>query len=136
METTLNHIFNNGQSVQLIGLITAALFFMAIAIKELTHERLEGLLFGAISIFFFVAHFYFLGNLPAGNALLAIIVEAQIWLWITSFLAPALIALFLTFGIWSIITSQRQSALVKLFFGLSLLCYLYMLGPNWPRLSL
>lgn len=131
MESTLLNILANTQSIQLIALLAAALFFTAMAIDELSHERLEGLLFAVLSVFFIGAHFYFLINLPEGSLLLTIVTELQIWRWITTFLAPALIILFLSLGIWSIVLRQRQAALVKLFFGLTLLCFVFMIGYKW-----
>jgi hypothetical protein len=54
------------------------------------------------------------------------------WQWLIAFFAPALITLYLLFGFFNMLMSKVKLGLVKIFFGLTLLCYLFMLGGNWP----
>ena len=55
----------------------------------------------------------------------------MIWSWLTILFAPALIVLFITFGLLNFVLDYFRIGLIKLFFGLTLLCYIFMLGQEW-----
>jgi hypothetical protein len=116
----------------LCALLAASMFFGMIGLRILRDEDLEGRLFIALSIFFFCAHLLYLVNLPPGNPLTALASEADIWSWLVVLLAPVLITVYLPFGLHSFLQRRVRPGLVKVFFGLTLLCYLYMVGQSWP----
>jgi hypothetical protein len=116
-------------SFQLSALLASALFCFMVGLRELRHEDFFGLLYILIGIFFLSVHGYLLWNLPqdatpSGNI--------GFWQWLIQFLAPALIVLYLVFGAFSLMMARFRTAIIKLFFGLTLICYLFMLGPDWP----
>ena len=131
MESTVQNLLNGSYTLQLYGFLAAALFFAMVAVSELRSERLDGLLFLAIAGFFAAAHIFYLVQLPPDSPLAGIISQFQIWKWLAFILAPVLIFLYLLFGLYSFARYRVRDGLLKLFFGLTLLCYLYMLGQHW-----
>ncbi len=131
MEHELTRIFTLNTSLYLSGLIAAALFFGMVGIRELQVKRLDGFLYLALSLFFFVAHFLYLFNLPDKTPIGSSENLDMFWQWLVSVFAPALIALYLVVGIYNFILAHVKLGLVKMFFGLSLICFLYLLGQNW-----
>ena len=116
----------------LVGFLAAALFFGMTGYREARGRYVEGLLYIALSIFFVFAHIYCLINESVGNPVGIAISGLNFWTWLAVIFAPALIALYLVIGLIDFIRSHIQSAMVKLFFGLTLLCFIYMLGHSWP----
>lgn len=131
MESSIQHLLTGSYTLQLYGLLAAALFFAMIGIRELRDERLDGLLFLAMAGFFALAHLFYLLQLPVDSPLAGIVSQGEIWKWLAFVLAPVLIFLYLMFGLYSFVRYRFRDGLLKLFFGLTLLCYLYMLGQYW-----
>jgi len=131
MEHSLYDIFSNGSYILLAGLVAASLFFAMSGLRELSSHALEGLLFLALAMFFFCLHLFGLFNLPSVSSIIHSTGDLNCWRWIVSFLAPVLIGLFILMGIFSFFTSRYRPGMVKIFFGLTLLCFLYMLGVEW-----
>ena len=132
MEQPLEYIFTGSSFLILSGLVAAALFFAMAGLREIKESCLEGLLFLALSLFFALAHFFLLFNTTSANCISHAVAQPDFWGWLISLLAPALIVLYLGFGLFSLLAASFREALVKTFFGLTLACYLYMLGPHWP----
>jgi hypothetical protein len=129
MELYLKQLFGDVTTWALSALLAAMLFFIMAGFRELKENHSEGLLFLVLGLFFFCGHFYCLWNHPFFSEQEA---ARNVWLWLTSFLAPALIGVFILFGLFSLAVLRFRPGMVKLFFGLTLLCYLSMLGPSWP----
>jgi len=125
----ISQIFAEAAYFQLTALLTGALFFGMVGLRELRNENLNGYLFAAISIFFLAIHAFFLLNLTPTATLLN---NLGFWEWLVAFFAPALITLYLVFGFFNMLMAKISTGMVKIFFGLTLLCYLFMLGGNWP----
>ncbi len=125
----ITQIFADAAYFQLTALLTGALFFGMIGLRELRNENLYGYLFAATSVFFLATHAFFLLNLPPTVSPLN---NLGFWEWLIAFFAPALITLYIVFGFFSMLMSKIRNGLVKIFFGLTLLCYLFMLGGSWP----
>jgi len=125
----ITQIFAQGSYLQLAAMLVASLFFFMIAIKELEDDSFYGYFFAAIGIFFLTIHTLFLLNIPSPMSPLN---NLSLWHWLVAFLAPALIALYLIFGFFNVLMSRIRTGLVKIFFGLTLFCYLFMLGGGWP----
>ena len=124
-------MYSNISYYFLASMIVAALFFAMAGIRELKHQCMEGLLYLTIAMFFIAAHILFLFNIPIDNSLSYITSKLNIWIWLIIILAPSLIFLFVSFGIVNFLINNTRLGLVKIFFGLSLLCYLFMLGNGW-----
>jgi hypothetical protein len=124
-------LFHHTAYLILFGSIAGALFFAMAGIRELVSRELQGIYYCVLAMFFTVIHFLYLANLPADLPTSALI-NLSLWSWINLLVAPALIGLFILYGIFRLLSSSIRPGLVKLFFGLTLLCYLYMLGPHWP----
>ena len=126
IDQSLHEIFSSGIYLMLIGLVAASLFFAMAGFRELSSRALEGLLFLALAVFFFCLHLFLLFNHQAHGELIP-----DTWHWCISILAPVLIGMYLLMGLVSFVSSHVRPGLVKIFFGLTLLCYLYMLGTGW-----
>jgi len=129
MDTGIIDIFAETSLFQLSGLIGLALFFALVGIREIRDERPEGSLFLVIAIFLTIAHAVLLNNLLSTTGTLG---SLNSWSWLVSLLAPALIVLFLARGLFNFARYENSDGLVKLFFGLTLFCFVFMLGSNWP----
>lgn len=117
--------------ILLILMLGACLFFLMAGIRSLRNVCLEGLLFLAVSLFFLVAHIFFLNNLPIDSPLAFLIRRFDLWVWLTYLFAPSLIVLFISFGIVNFFLDYFQYGLIKIYFGLTLMCYLFMIGNTW-----
>ncbi|HWR82743.1 MAG TPA: hypothetical protein VN285_05535 [Candidatus Deferrimicrobium sp.] len=115
----------------LTGLIGAALLFAMIGLKEVRSGCQEGVLYLAMAVFFGAAHFYLLTqtNLPASGT--GSTSGFDFWRWAVTLLAPALLVLYFAFGLLDLFTRRLIEAKLKIFFGLTLVCYLYLLGRDW-----
>ena len=133
MDYSLTLIFCSGSYLLLTSFLAASLFFLMVGYRELKEGHLEGLLLVAFAVFFAAAHAYYLLNIPTGSPFAMSAGELNLWSWLTVLFAPALIALFVLVGLVNFLTNHPRLGLVKLFFGLTLLCFLYMLGPDWPQ---
>lgn len=116
----------------LCGMIAASLFFLMAGIRELKEICLEGLLYLTTAFFFLAAHFLYLFNLPHTGELAYFLAHLNFWVWVVLIFAPALIVMFIILGLVSFIFENYRGGMTKIFFGLSLLCYIYMLGTTWP----
>ncbi len=132
MTLSLDLIFDSPSFYLLCGLIIASLFFLMAGIRELKEQQFEGLLYLVVSLFFAVVHTAYLFCLPIDDILSVLTASLTFFDWAALIFGPALIALFLVFGIFNLLQTNLRTALIKIFFGLTLLCFLYMLGPNWP----
>ncbi len=132
MDQILTDIFADGAVIQVAALLGATLFFLTVGLLEVRDEHPEGFLYLTIALFFVLAHIACLVNLPAHLEATGIVSEFSIWAWMALLLAPALIALYLLRSLLDFAFSRSRRGMVKLFFGLTLLCFLYMLGADWP----
>jgi len=132
MEHNLQEFFDTTALLQIMALLVGALFFAMAGLRELKNERPEGYFFLTLSVFFLMAHGYCICNLPPDLSVIPVSGGLGIWQWLVNLLAPALIILLLVFGLFSLLMTRLWEGLVKIFFGLTLLCYLYMLGGSWP----
>jgi len=125
----ISQIFADGSYFQLTALLVGALFFTMAGIREMRDESIYGYLFAAIGIFFLVIHGVLILNLaPSGSP----VTHLNFLEWLIAFFAPALITVYLVFGFFNMLMSRVRTGMVKIFFGLTLLCYLFMLGSSWP----
>lgn len=131
IEETINYLLANSNYYFLTGLIAMTLFFAITGLKYLSLKLQEGLLYVAMAILFFSYHLYLLFNIQGNGSIANINSEIDIWVWLAALVSPALIALFLLSGVVSFLKSLYHSGLVKIFFGLTLLCYIYMMGQGW-----
>ncbi len=131
METYLTEIFANSTFLILIGLIAGALFFALVGWREASNGHFEGVFYFALAVFFAFAHGLLLSNIPTSVPLSRLAPWVDFWKWEVIFLAPVVIAFYLCFSLFNFFFVRIREALVKAFFGLTLLCYLYMLGPEW-----
>jgi hypothetical protein len=132
MERSIAAILIDGSLFQLSCMIGMALFFAIVGLREIRDERPEGYLFLTLSLFFLLAHALFLSNLPTSDYTWQMLSELSFWSWLVLLFAPALITLFLVRGLLNFAMSRSRIGTVKIFFGLTLFCYLYMVGSHWP----
>jgi hypothetical protein len=132
MPVTLEHIFAEGASLLMTGLVATALFFLMAGLREIRNNQLQGLLFLTLALFFAGVHALYAVNLPADSPLARMLAGLGFWGWVGAIFAPALIGMYLVRGLVSFVLTHVRVGLIKLFFGLTLVCYLYMLGNTWP----
>jgi hypothetical protein len=128
----LAEIFANSTFYQLSGLAGLILFFVLAGIREVRDDCAEGYFYLTIAVFLAIAHAVLLDNALSSSSELPFLANLNVWHWLVVLLAPALIVLFVIRATVSFATLDSREGLVKLFFGVTLLCYLYMLGVNWP----
>jgi len=116
----------------LAGMLCLSMFFARAGLRDVANSFLEGILFVALAVFFFCAHLFLLLDLSIQSSLGGLAADLNVWQWLALIYAPSLIFLFIVMGAMSFFSRQHQAGLVKLFFGLTLLCYLFMIGNNWP----
>ena len=128
----LAEIFANSTFYQLSGLAGLILLFVLIGIREVRDDCPEGYFYLTVAVFLGVAHAVLLDNALSSSPELPFLANLDVWYWLIVLLAPALIVLFVVRALVSFVIMDNREALVKLFFGATLLCYLYMIGVNWP----
>jgi hypothetical protein len=128
----LAEIFANSTFYQLSGLAGLILLFILIGIREVRNDCPEGYFYLTVAVFLAVAHAVLLDNALSSSPEPPYLANLNVWLWLVVLLAPALIVLFVVRAMVSFVIMDNREGLVKLFFGTTLLCYLYMVGVNWP----
>jgi hypothetical protein len=132
MDQTLAQILVNATVLQMSGLIALALFFFVVGWRETRDHRPMGLFFLAFAFFLLLGHVVQLSDLSISGPLRTPLAHMNVWTWLAVFLTPALIGLYVVRGMVGLAGSALREGIVKLFFGLTLLCYVYMIGHDWP----
>ena len=132
MTPSLNEAFADGTFWQLSGLVGLGLFFLLAGIREIRDDCAEGYLYLVIAIFLSISHAVMLSSALDCDPRIPILEHLNFWEWLVVLAAPALIVLFIVRALVSFVMATGREALVKLFFGLTLVCFLYMVGANWP----
>ena len=128
----LENIFANTSTLLATGLIAAVLFFAMVGIRELKDNQMQGFLFIVLSLFFACIHLFYLLNVPPDSFMAKPFANLGFWGWLAVLFSTALIGLYLVIGLLNFIMSHFRAATLKIFFGLTLICYLYIVGSNWP----
>ena len=132
MDQTIARIFADGAFAQLSALLGMSVFFLILGIREIKQEHPQGFFFLVLTLFFLLAHVVQLVSLPDSGPLGNPASGMTVWSWLAVVLCPAIIGLFLIRGVAGVLFSRLREAMVKFFFGLTLLCYIYMVGASWP----
>ena len=132
MSTGLTEIFADSAFLQLSGLLGLTLFFILVGFREIRHERPEGYLFLTISVFLAISHAVLLSSLASAHLKSPLFENLSLWVWLVALLAPAICVIFIVRALFNFAVEKHREGLIKLFFGLTLVCYLYLLGSNWP----
>ncbi|MEW6411477.1 MAG: hypothetical protein AB1483_03280 [Candidatus Zixiibacteriota bacterium] len=131
MERNIEMMLSSNSALYLSTLLAAALFFLMVAIREVKKEHYEGFMYFPLALFFGAVHGFVLWYLPIDSPMATVMARFTVWNWAIYILAPALIMLFIVLGIFNFLRIDTRSAMVKIFFGLTLLCYMFMLGMDW-----
>ncbi len=132
MEHDIATVFSDGFLLQLSALLAVAVFFLMVGIREVRDGNLQGFLFLTLAMFFLAAHVVQLIDLTTAGPGYHTPICLNAWTWLAAFLAPALIFLYLLRGLFGWVMSNWHEGLIKVFFGLTLLCFVYMIGYHWP----
>ncbi len=132
MQQFLSAIFADGHAAGFVASFAGILFFAAIAYREVRDGYMHGMLYYFVAIFFAAAHFAMILIAKTPFASSAFQPPSDLFGWLNIAVGPALIALFIGLGSFRMAIAQYRYGLLRLFFGLTLLCYLYMIGPDWP----
>ncbi|UCG61352.1 MAG: hypothetical protein JSV52_13685 [Candidatus Zixiibacteriota bacterium] len=132
MERTIDLMLSSPSFFLLTGLLATALFFLMVAIRDLMNDHYEGFMYLPLAMFFGAAHGFYLWQLPIDSTISILLADLNVWTWMVYVLAPTLVLLFVLLGAFNLIRINVTAAMVKIFFGVTLVCYLFMLGTNWP----
>lgn len=132
MQQFINTIFADGHAAGFVASFAGILFFAAIAYREVRDGYMHGVLYYFVAIFFAAAHFAMILIAKTPFASSTFHPPTDMFSWLNMAAAPALIALFIGLGSFRMAINQWRLGLIRVFFGLTLLCYLYMLGSAWP----
>lgn len=125
-------VFQDSSYYLLVSLISLAMFFILAMFRKFKESIIEGILYAVISLFFITAHFFYLHYIPVNGNLSYFMTRLDMWHWLVYIFSPALIFIFLVIGLYNLVMNYIKIGMTKLFFGLTLLCYLFMLGSIWP----
>lgn len=132
MEQNFDRIYLSLSNFFLPGFVAVSLSFASIGLKELKNRGFEGLVYILLSLFFIAVHFYFLLNQSFGLPFSSGLINVNAYSWLKLCLAPVTVLVFILLGLYNIIKTSFKNGLIKIYFGLTLYCYLYMLGAGWP----
>lgn len=125
-------LFSNFPHLVLATLISISLYMIMCGFREMDNNPFHGMYYLSLAFFFSIAHLIFLKILPLSFLTVTKTLGPGMWNWVVVLLAPSLVILFLMTGLYSLIRSLIRTGFIKIFFGLSLVCFLYLLGPGWP----
>ncbi len=132
MTESLLDIFTHSAIVHVTALVAAFLFFLMAGLRSVKNREPEGFLFFTLALFFFLIHLFYIANLPDDSPMANPFRNWSVWNWMVVLATPALIVLYLVLGAVRCVLSRFHQGLYGIFFGLTLLCYVYLLGGNWP----
>jgi hypothetical protein len=132
MNTLILSTVGTGTFVFLAGMVMASLFFAMIAIKQLRDNRVEGLMFAGLSLFFLTGHALLLMFYCGPGDIIDFDKSMSFWQWTVLILGPVMILMYLLPGAFNFVRLSYAEALLKFFFGASLIVFLYALGTGWP----
>jgi len=131
MERTIDIMLSDNSFFLLVGLLATSLFFLMVAIRDLMADHYDALMYVPLALFFGTAHGFYLWYFPMDSPAMTFLADLNFWTWLGYLLAPALALLFILLGLFSVVRIDLMTGMVKLFFGLTLVCFLFMLGTNW-----
>jgi len=114
------------------GFVAFSISFASVGLKQIKQKGYDGIIYLIIALFFMAAHAYFLIEQPFRIFPGSVLDGINFIKWIELVLAPPVILVFLLSGLYAFVKSAFKEGLVKIFFGLTLFCFLYMLGSAWP----
>ena len=132
MELTINKIYSDPGIIYLPGLVAFSITFASIGLKHIRRRGYDGIIYLILALFFLAAHAYLVVEHPFRIFPGTVLDGIEFFKWIELILAPTVIFIFLLSGVYAFIRTTFREGLVKLFFGLTLYCFLYMLGVSWP----
>jgi hypothetical protein len=132
MTESLTDIFAHSAVLHLTILVAAALFFAMAGLRSIKHEEPEGFLYLTLALFFFLIHLFYIANYPDDSPVTNPFREWSVWHWTVVLGAPALVVLYLMLGAVHLCLYRFRQGMYNFFFGMTLICYLYMLGGGWP----
>ena len=132
MELTFDKIYSDFGTLYLPGFVAFSISFASVGLKQIKQKGYDGIIYLIIAIFFIAAHAFFLIEHPFRILPGSVLDGIEFIKWIELVLAPPVILVFLISGLFAFIKTAVNEALVKIFFGLTLYCFLYMLGDTWP----
>lgn len=131
MERIIEIMLSSNAFFLLIGLLATALFFLMVAIRELRNDCYEGFMYFPLALFFGTAHGFYLAYFPIDSPAAMFLADLNVWTWLGFVLAPAIAVLFVLLGLFALVRINLMTGMVKMFFGLTLVCFLFMLGTSW-----
>lgn len=132
MEAEIITIVSKGSVLASCAALAVAVLFSLVTLREMSAGHHEFIFYAALTVFFGAVHGVLMANSSWCETLGSASNLEVFWNWLAAYLAPSVIGLFCAFGVFWLLTTHVRAGLTKLFFGLTLVCYLYMLGPSWP----
>jgi len=132
MTESLLDIFAHSAVAHVSALVAVFLFFLMAGLRSLKNQEPKGFLFFTLALFFFLIHLFYIANSPDDSSAADPFRDWSIWNWIVVLATPALIVLYLVLGAIHCVLFRFHRGLYRIFFGMTLLCYVYMVGGQWP----
>ncbi|MBI5266545.1 MAG: hypothetical protein HY851_04850 [candidate division Zixibacteria bacterium] len=132
MTETLSDIVTRNALVHLVALLAGSLFLLVTGLRALRRENPEGFLYLTLALFLFLVHVFYISNFPDDSPVINPFADWSAWNWLVVLGAPSLILLYLTLGTYHLLALRVRQGIYGLFFGLTLLCFVYMIGGQWP----
>ncbi|MFH2034969.1 MAG: hypothetical protein ABIJ45_01090 [Candidatus Zixiibacteriota bacterium] len=136
MDLIFNNILTTGNYFYLCGLIIGSFLFAMIGIRESKAGQIQGILYVAISVFFFCINALYLLSEVNSGLFEGIHSGFSILGWIIFLAGPAVIILYSAFAIFNLIKLDYGIASVKMVIAFMLYGIIYTLGDdisNWIK---
>jgi len=128
MEQYLLELFARGSTFLAAILMAVCLHLVIHAVKDLRQGHPEGFLYLTLAIFLGVGQFVAF----EASTEMQTSERSMILPWAFKVFIPALLSLFFFRSLVAFALGKGREGLVKTFFGVTLVCFLYMLGDAWP----
>ncbi|MDD5424926.1 MAG: hypothetical protein PHN52_00350 [candidate division Zixibacteria bacterium] len=133
MELSFHKIYSDCSYLFLPGLVAVSFSFTSAGLRHIRQKGYEGIVYFILALFFMVAHACFIFEIPCRFFPVSALTGISLGKWTDLILVPALLFTYILSGIYAFIRTSFNEGLIKIFFGLTLYCYLFMLGINWPE---
>jgi hypothetical protein len=130
MSPSLLDIFAGSTPALATTLLAAAVLLAVVGLRRALRGRDEGYLYLTLAVSIALAHAVVAADAPETAFPEGVVDDFRIWL--AALMAPSLVMVFCFRAGASFFAKARRQGLIRLFFGITLLCYLDLLGPSWP----
>ena len=130
MTQNIEYWLGDTMVIVLITLATLGLMAAIASLKSFKKNSVESIIYFTLSAFFWTLHLIWIIYAPP-ESILFCCVSIDIWYWLVYLFSPALAIVFIIYSMYWFAKSGGWPALLRIFFGVTLPCFLYMVGQDW-----